>query len=103
MPEGGCGSLAARSALASKMGIAVGSSVIDPDYTGEVKVILWNHGQADCLFKAADRIAQLIVERIADSEATEIDEVWTSERGRMGFASSDLNPTRSITAKDEGI
>jgi len=74
------------------MGIGVGSGVIDPDYTGEVKVILWNHGQADCSFKAGDRIAQLIVERIGDSDATEIDEVWTSDRGRMGFGSSDLNP-----------
>jgi len=74
VPEGGCGRLAARSALASKMGIGVGSGVIDPDYTGEVKVILWNHGQADCSFKAGDRIAQLIVERITDSDATELDE-----------------------------
>ena len=56
------------------MGIGVGSGVIDPDYTGEVKVILWNHGQADCSFKAGDRIAQLIVERITDSDATELDE-----------------------------
>jgi len=39
-PEGTYGRLAARSGMASKMGIAVGGGVIDADYTGEVKVIL---------------------------------------------------------------
>jgi len=44
LPQGTYGRLAARSAMASKMGIAVGGGVIDADYTGEVKVILRNHG-----------------------------------------------------------
>ena len=38
--EGTYGRLAARSGMASKIGIAVGGGVIDADYTGEVKVIL---------------------------------------------------------------
>ena len=53
-PEGTYGRLAARSGMASKMGIAVRGGVIDADYTGEVKVILRNHGEADCVFKAGD-------------------------------------------------
>jgi len=57
------------------MGIALGSGVIDADYSGEVKVILRNHGKADYLFKVGDRIAQLIIERIANAEATEVDDV----------------------------
>ena len=52
LPEGTYGRLAARSGMTSKMGIAVGGSVIDADYTGEVTVILRNHRQADCSFKA---------------------------------------------------
>ena len=40
LPEGTYGRLAARSGLASKMVIVVGSGEIDTDYTGEVKVIL---------------------------------------------------------------
>jgi len=43
--------------MASKMLIAVGGGVIDADYTGEVKVILRNHGIADCVFQGGDRIA----------------------------------------------
>jgi len=61
LPEGIYGRLAARTGMASKMGIAVGGGVLDADYTGEIKVIQRNHGEADCLYKAGDRIAQLII------------------------------------------
>jgi len=57
LPQGTYGRLAARSGMASKIGIAVGGGVRDGDYNGEVKVILRNHGEADCVFKARDRIA----------------------------------------------
>jgi len=50
LPEGTYGRLAARSGMASKMGIAVGGGVRDADYTGQVRVILRNHGEADCGF-----------------------------------------------------
>jgi len=103
LPEGTYGRLAARSGMASKMGIAVGGGVIDADYTGEVKVILRNHGEADCVFKAGDRIAQLIVEKFANTDAMEIDDLGITERGKIGFGSSDMNPKRSITAKEEGV
>jgi len=54
LPEGTYGRLATTSGMASKMGIAVGGGVIDADYTGEVKVILRNHDEADCVFEAGD-------------------------------------------------
>ena len=65
--------------MASKMGIAVGGGVIDADYTGEVKVILRNHDKADCLYKAVDRIAQLIIEKVANADAIEVDDLETTE------------------------
>ena len=64
LPKGICGRLAARSGMTSKNGIAVGGGVVNADYTGEVKVILGNHGKGEYQFKACDRIAQLIVEKI---------------------------------------
>jgi len=103
LPEGTYGRLAARSGMASKMGIAVGGRVIDADYTSEVKVILRNHGEANCLYKAGDQIAQLITEKIANADAMEVDKLETTERGKLGFGPSDLNPKRSITAKEEGV
>jgi len=87
------------------MGIAVGGGVIDSDadYTGEVKVILRNHGEGECVFQAGDRIAQLIIEKVATAEAMVVDDLETTEPGKSGFGSSDLNPKRSITAKEEGV
>jgi len=89
--------------MASKMGIAVGGGVIDADYTGDVKVILRNQGETDCVFKAGDRIAQLIVVKVANADAMEVDDLGITERGKMGFGSSDMNPKRSITAKEEEV
>jgi len=103
LPEGTYGRLAARSGMASKMGIAVGGGVIDSDYSGEVKVILRNHGEADCVFRAGDGIAQHIVEKVANADAMDVDDLRTTEQGKAGFGSSDLNPKRSITAKEAGV
>jgi len=80
LPEGTYGRLPARSGMASKMGIAVGGGVIDADYTGEVKVILRNHGEANYIFKAGDRIAQLIIEKIANADAMEVNNLEVTER-----------------------
>jgi len=103
LPEGTYGRLAARSGMASKMGIPGGGGVIDADYTGDVKVILRNHGEANCVVKAGDRIAQLIVEKVANADAMEVDDLGITERGKMGFGSSDMNPKRSIPAKEEEV
>ena len=78
--------------MASKNGIAVGGGMVDADYTGEVKVILRNHGTEDYQFKAGDRIAQLIVEKIQLDEAMEIDKLDETQRGTEGFGSTDPTP-----------
>jgi len=103
LPEGTYGRVAARSGMASKMGIAVGGGVIDRDYTGEIKVILRNHGEADSLYKGGDRIVQHIIEKIANTDAMEVNDLGVMEQGKMGFGSSDLNTKRSISAKDEEV
>ena len=75
LPKSTDGRLAARSGMASKNRIAVVGGVIDANYTGEVKVILRNHGKEDYQFKAGGRIAQLIVEEVQLDKAMEIDEL----------------------------
>ena len=72
--------------MASKHGIAVGGGVIDADYTGEVRVILRNHGTTDYEVKAGDRIAQLIVEKIQTSEAMVADKLDGQNGGPKGSA-----------------
>jgi len=100
LPRGTYGRLAARSGMGGKHGIAVGGGVIDADYTGEIKVILRNHGDTSYEFKAGDRIAQLILENIQTHDAMEIDNLDNTERGTQGFGSSDLGPKRLIACEE---
>ena len=64
VPKGTYGRIAPRSGLAAKHHIQVGAGVIDHDYRGHVKVVLFNHGIAPFRFEKGDRIAQLILEKI---------------------------------------
>jgi len=48
LPKGTYARIAPRSGLASKKGIAINKDVIGADYTGEIRVIMINHGKADC-------------------------------------------------------
>ena len=63
IPAGHYVRLASRSGLAWRDSIHVGAGVIDPDYIGEVQVLLHNLGNKSVLIQANDRIAQLILER----------------------------------------
>jgi len=100
LPRGRYGRLAERSGMASRHGIAVGCGVIDAYYTGEIKVILRNHRDTSYGFKAGDRIAYLIVEKIQTHHAMKIDNLDDTERGAPGFGSSDLGPKPLITCEE---
>ena len=86
-PKGTYGRIAPRSGLASRYSLDVGGGVIDPDYTGEIIIIMFNHGEHDFLIKVGDRIAQLILERYDDAEIIETDQLNITERGTRGFGS----------------
>ena len=89
--------------MSIKQGIAVGGGVLDADYTGEIRVILRNHGTSDYQFQAGYRIAHLIVERIHTSEAVLVDKLSETERGTQGFGSTNLGPKRLIASKEHKI
>lgn len=93
VPIGTYGRVAPRSGLAVKHGISTGAGVIDADYRGEVKIVLFNHSTKDFEIKAGDRIAQLILEKIIHAEIVEIskEELDITERGESGFGSSGTN------------
>ena len=57
IPEGNYGRIAPRSGLAAKHMIDVGAGVIDADYRGEVKILLFNLSDIDFEVKAEDRVA----------------------------------------------
>lgn len=88
VPAGVYGRVAPRSGLAVKHGIQVGAGVIDPDYTGEIKVLLFNHGDDDFVVQKGDRIAQLVLERCETPLIEEVGIVEDTQRGSGGFGST---------------
>lgn len=82
------GRVAPRSGLAAKHSIDVGAGVIDADYRGEVKVILFNLSDTDFAVKEGDRIAQLIIERIYTPDVVVVEKLEESVRGAGGFGST---------------
>lgn len=93
VPIGTYGRVAPRSGLAVKHGISTGAGVIDADYRGEVKVVLFNHSKKDFEIKKGDRIAQLVLERIVNASIKEIsaEELDQTTRGEGGFGSTGSN------------
>lgn len=65
VPANTYGRVAPRSGLASKHSIHTGAGVIDADYRGPVKVLLFNLSGTEFIVGTGDRIAQLIVERVS--------------------------------------
>lgn len=88
LPPGTYGRIAPRSGLAAKHGINVGAGVIDPDYTGELKVILFNHGDKTFEYQEGDRIAQLILEKCVVCPVVEVDVLEETTRSEGGFGST---------------
>lgn len=85
-------------AICSRSGMATNSvfvanspGIVDPDYTGEVKVILYNGGHESAYIKHGQRIAQAILLPYVRSELVAITEVPSTVRGEKGFGSTD-NP-----------
>lgn len=93
VPVGTYARVAPRSGLAVKHGISTGGGVIDADYRGEVKVVLFNHSTKDFEVRTGDRIAQLVLEKILNAEIVEIakEELDSTARGEGGFGSTGKN------------
>lgn len=79
-----------RSGLALKKGITVVNTpgTVDSDYTGDVGVILINHGRNSFLISSGDRIAQLVFNKVEQAYWETVDELSETERGSGGFGST---------------
>lgn len=62
--------------------------MIDADYRGQVKVILFNLSDVDFHIQEGDRIAQLIIERIYTPDVMVVERLDESVRGAGGFGST---------------
>ena len=87
LPEGVEMQIRPRSGMAAKSGISVlnAPGTIDPDYRGEIKVILVNLSSQDYLLNPGERIAQMVIARFERIEWESVDVLSETERGAGGF------------------
>ena len=85
--------IATRSGLAINSKLQVGAGVIDPDYTGEIQVILFNHSSQPFQIKTGDKIAQIILKQAQTPKIQILKYLKPTKRGNQGFGSSNLVQT----------
>ena len=79
--------IAPRLGLATRNFINVGVGVLDSNYWGEVKVVLFNHSAKDFTIQVGEQIAQLMLERIKTSQVRKVAALDDANRVVGGFGS----------------
>ena len=87
IPLGHYGRLASKSGLAILHHLHVGAGVIDPDYTGEIRILLTNTAPYACSIDRGDPIAQLILEKVSLPILKRVKELPPTARGNQGCGS----------------
>ena len=79
-----------RSGLAVKNNISVLNTpgTVDSDYRGEIKVILYNHGNKEFIVNNEDRIAQMVLVPLIKANFEEVENLPETIRGEGGFGST---------------
>jgi dUTP pyrophosphatase len=87
LPEGYEAQIRPRSGLALKHGIALVNApgTIDPDYRGEIGVIVINHGSEPYTIRNGERIAQMVFAPFARATLHEVTDLDETARGDGGF------------------
>jgi dUTP pyrophosphatase len=93
LPDGYEAQVRPRSGLAINHGVTVLNSpgTIDPDYRGEVKVILVNLGKEPFVIKNGMRIAQMVISKFERVEVEVVEELSQTRRGEGGFGSTGVH------------
>ena len=87
LPDSYSADIQPRSGLAAKYGVTVANSpgLCDPDYRGEIKVILINLSNENFVVNPGERIAQLVIRHFEKVEWNEVATLDETERGEGGF------------------
>ena len=90
IPENYVGLIYARSSLGTKKGLAPANKVgvIDSDYRGEIKVVLYNHSSKTQTIEPNERIAQMVITPFVKGNFIETNELDETTRGTGGFGST---------------
>ena len=104
IPRGTYGRIAPCSALSTRHHCNVGAGVLDPDYRGEVKVLLQNLSSESLEIHKRDRIAQLVLERCVLPCVVQVaheTDLGSTSRAPGGFGPTNTTNTTNTTAPHE--
>jgi dUTP pyrophosphatase len=92
IPTGYEGQVRPRSGLALRHGVTVlnAPGTIDPDYRGELSVLLVNLGQEAFVVGRGDRVAQLVICPVARGELIDVTALDATPRGDGGYGSTGI-------------
>lgn len=90
VPRGCAGLVYARSSMGIKRGLAPANKVgvIDPDYRGEVRVVLLNHSKVPQRIEPGERVAQFVITPVLTPVYEEVESLTDTDRGVGGFGST---------------
>ena len=91
-PSGTYLRVAPRSGLTIKKHVHTLAGVVDPDYTGNITVIMYNFSTEEQVFKRGDKIAQMILESAKTPDLQVVENLTATQRGDSGFGSADADP-----------
>ncbi|XP_069481469.1 uncharacterized protein [Ambystoma mexicanum] len=102
IPTEGCYTrLAVKSGLARKFGLDVLVGIIDPDFQGDVKVVVQTQSETQFEIHCEDKIAQGILEKALFHCFKEEGEAEETERGSLGFGVADEPPITEAKREEE--
>lgn len=87
IPEGYAGILVPRSSIAEK-GLIIQTSIIDPDYTGEIHLIITNSTDESVSLEKGQRVCSLVCVNVLNPYIEEVEELQSTTRGTAGLGST---------------
>lgn len=86
IPQHFCGLVKTRSGMLMK-GIQT-DGLVDADYTGSIRVVLFDHGMYSYTVEPGDKIAQIVVSPCLRPPLELVDRLDHTDRGDKGFGST---------------
>ena len=87
IPEGYVGMIKSKSGLNVNHGLRC-EGVVDANYVGSIRVKMYNDSNATYIFEEGDKVTQIVILPIPETELVQVDNLPETERGDRGFGSS---------------
>ncbi len=90
IPKGYVGLIWDKSGIASKIGLKTMGGVIDSNYRGEIKIVVFNTSKEEVKIEKGQKIAQMLIQKVEQAKILEVEELSETERNEKGFGSSGI-------------